>query len=233
MTATDMAGPGVDRLFGTGAHFAQVKSRRHPSMKPFIIGMKSRVEIFDLKKTDDQLAKAKQAIAALARDGKTVLFVGGKREVSDQVRATAKRIGAPFVASRWLGGTITNFTEIKKRIDRLADLTQKRDSGEHAKMFTKLERLYIEREIERLHGRLEGITSLTKRPDAMVIVDTRAEAHATKEARSAGIPIIGIMSSDCDLKDAAYPIVTNDSSRQTVTLVLDELAEAYEAGQKG
>lgn len=228
---TDLTGPGVDRLFETGAHFAQVKSRRHPSMKKFVLGTKSKVEIFDLAKTDEQLGAAKRAMAALARDGKTILFVGGKREVSDAVRDTAKRIGQPFVAGRWLGGTISNFVEIKKRIDRLADLTQKRDSGELAKLYTKLERVFIDREITRLEERLGGITNLTKRPDAMVIVDTKHEAHASKEARDAGVPVIGIMSSDCDLKDAAFPVVTNDSSRKTVSLVLDELASAFEGGK--
>lgn len=233
MAITDMVGVGVDRLFGAGAHFAQVKSRRHPSMKPYVVGAKSKVEIFDLVKTDAQLAAAKQAIAALARDGKTVLFVGGKREVSDAVRATAQKLGAPFVAGRWLGGTVSNFTEIKKRIDRLADLLGKRESGELAKIYTKLERIHIDREIERLSTRLEGITELAKRPDAFVIVDTKHEAHATREARRAGIPVIGIMSSDCDLKDAAYPIVMNDASREAVSLVLGELAAAYEDGRKG
>ncbi len=228
-----MAGPGVDRLFATGAHFAQLKSRRHPSMKPFIIGTKSRVEIFDLAKTNDQLAEAKAAIAALARDGKTVLFVGGKREVSDIVRDTARRIGTPYVAGRWLGGTISNFVEIKKRIDRLADLSAKRESGELNKLYTKLERIYIDREIDRLSERLDGVRDLAKRPDAMVIVDTRHEAHATREALAAGIPIIGVMSSDCNVRDAAFPIVGNDSSRETVSLVLSELAAAYEMGRKG
>lgn len=233
MTIQDMAGPGVDRLFETGAHFAQLKSRRHPSMKPFIIGAKSKVELFDLAKTDEQLAAAKSAIAALARDGKTVLFVGGKREVSDIVRDTARRIGAPYVAGRWLGGTISNFVEIKKRIDRLADLTSKRESGELNKLYTKLERIFIDREIERLENRLEGVRDLARRPDAMVIVDTRHEAHATKEALNAGIPVIGVMSSDCNLKEARWPIAINDASRQAVTLVLSELASAYEQGRKG
>lgn len=226
-----MVGVGIDRLFGAGAHFAQVRSRRHPSMKPFIAGAKAKVEIFDLVKTDEQLKAAKQALAALARDGKTVLFVGGKREVSDAVRAAATRISAPFVAGRWLGGTVSNFTEIKKRIDRLADLSSKRDSGELAKLYTKLERIYIDREIARLSERLEGIRALEKRPDAFVIVDTKHEAHATREARRAGIPVIGIMSSDCDLTDAAYPIVMNDASREAVKLVLDELVSAYETGR--
>lgn len=232
MTISEMAGPGVDRLFGAGAHFAQLKSRRHPTMKPFIIGSKSKVELFDLAMSDAQLAEAKKAIAALARDGKTVLFVGGKREVSDLVRLAAERVGAPYVDGRWLGGTISNFTEIKKRIDRLADLTAKRESGELSKLYTKLERIYIDREIDRLTERLHGISDLERRPDAMVIVDTRHEAHATKEARDAGIPVIGIMSSDCNLKDAAYPVAVNDASRQTVTLVLEELTGAFETGRK-
>jgi small subunit ribosomal protein S2 len=201
-------------------------------MKPFVIGTKSKVEIFDLQKTDEQLAKAKQAMGALARDGKTVLFVGGKREVSDSVREAARRIGQPYVAGRWLGGTLSNFVEIKKRIDRLSDLTQKRESGELAKIYTKLERVFIDREITRLEERLGGIAALAKRPDAMVIVDTKHEAHASKEARDAGIPVIGIMSSDCDLTDAAFPIVVNDASRATVKLVLDELATAFETGSK-
>ena len=232
MTTDTSAGVGVDRLFETGAHFAQVKSRRHPSMKPFVIGTKSKVEIFDLAKTDEQLAKAKQAMSALASDGKTVLFVGGKREVSDSVRDAARRIGQPYVAGRWLGGTVSNFVEIKKRIDRLADLTAKRESGELAKLYTKLERVFIDREIARLEERLGGISNLAKRPDAMVIVDTKHEAHATKEAKQAGIPVIGVMSSDCDLSDAAFPIVVNDASRATVKLVLDELATAFEKGSK-
>lgn len=231
--SAEVRGAGIERLFGVGAHFAQVKSRRHPSMRPFVLGAKGGLEIFDLEKTDAQLASAKQALAALARDGKTVLFVGGKREASDAVRETAMRLGQPFVAGRWLGGTISNFPEIKKRIDRLADLSGKREDGSLGKIYTKLERIRIDREIDRLEERLEGIKNLARRPDALVIVDTRHEAHATKEARQAGIPIIGIMSSDCDLKDATYPIVTNDASRQAISLVLNELAVAFEDGQRG
>ncbi|MEJ0053512.1 MAG: 30S ribosomal protein S2 [bacterium] len=231
MTAVEMAGVGVDRLLGTGAHFAQVRRRRHPSMKQFVLGLKSRTEIIDLAKTDEQLARAKQAVAALARDGKTVLFVGGKPEISALVKDAAKRVGQPYVAGRWLGGTISNFVEIKKRIDRLLDLTEKRDSGELAKLYTKLERVKLDREIARLEGRLEGIVTLSKKPDALLVVDTKAEAHAVKEARDAGIPIIALMNSDCDLSDAAFPIVGNDASRATVTLVLAELTDAFEKGR--
>ena len=232
MSTADMQGVGVDRLFEAGAHFAQVKSRRHPSMKKFVLGTAAKTEIFDLAKTDEQLAAAKQAMSALARDGKTVLFVGGKREIARTVQEAANRIGQPVVATRWLGGTISNFVEIKKRIDRLADLTQKRDSGEFTRTKTKLERVFIDREIARLEERLGGIREMSRRPDAIIIVDTKYEAHATKEAKRAHIPVIGVMSSDCDVKDATFPIVVNDASRTAVALVLGELAAAYEQGRK-
>ena len=219
------------RLFDTGAHFAQVKSRRHPSMKPFLIGTKGRQEIIDLVKTTEQLDVAKSIMAALAKEGKTVLFVGGKVEVAALVKKAAQDIAAPYVATRWLGGTISNWSEIKKRVDRLAELQEKAAAGTLAKQHTKLELVKIEREKKRLLERLDGITTLAKRPDAFLVVDTKHEKHAVKEANDAGIPILAIMSSDCDLRDAAYPIVANDTSRETVRMILTGLVEAFKKGQ--
>lgn len=228
----DIASPvDVERLFKTGAHFAQAKSRRHPSMKPYLVGTKGRQEIIDLAKTDEQLASAKGAMTTLAREGKTVLFVGGKTEVAPEVVGVASRLGAPYVASRWLGGTISNWPEIKKRVDRLATLAEERASGVAARTHTKLELVLLEREEKRLALRLGGVVGLAKRPDALVVVDTKRERHAVKEARDAGIPIIALMSSDCDLRAATFPIVGNDASRETVRLVLNELADAFEAGR--
>lgn len=221
----------LQRLIDTGAHFAQVKSRRHPSMKPFLIGMKGRQEIFDLTQTEEQMAAAKKALGTLAAEGKTVLFVGGKTEIASLVREAAIRIDAPYVAARWLGGTISNWTEIKKRIDRLADLTERKAAGTLSKQHTKLEVVRLEREAKKLTERLDGITTLTKRPDALLVVDTKYEKHAVKEARDAGIPIIAIMSSDCNIADAAYPVVANDASRDTVRLLLGELVAAFEKGR--
>ncbi|HVM59092.1 MAG TPA: 30S ribosomal protein S2 [Candidatus Paceibacterota bacterium] len=221
----------VKRLFDAGAHFAQVKSRRHPSMKAFLVGAKGRQEIIDLAQTAAQIDAAKSALSALAKEGKTVLFVGGKTEVASLVKQAAESVGAPYVATRWLGGTISNWTEIKKRVDRLAELTEKSASGALAKQHTKLELVLLDREKTRLTERLDGITSLAKRPDALLVVDTKHEKHAVKEARDAGIPIIAIMSSDCDVHDAAYPIVANDASRETVRLILSELASAFEKGR--
>ena len=221
----------VQRLFDTGAHFAQVKSRRHPTMKPFIVGTKGRQEIIDLESTAKQIEAAKAALSTLARDGKTVLFVGGKTEIAALVKKAAESIGAPYVATRWLGGTISNWTEIKKRIDRLAELTEEDAAGTLAKKHTKLELLLLGREKTRLSNRLDGITTLAKRPDALVVVDTKHEKHAVKEANDAGIPIIAIMGSDCDLTEAAYPVVANDASRETVQYLLGELAAAFSAGR--
>ena len=221
----------LKRLFDTGAHFAQVKSRRHPSMKPYLVGTKGRQEIIDLVKTAEQLTAAKQVMAALAKEGKTILFVGGKVEIAALVKDAAQDIGAPYVATRWLGGTISNWNEIKKRVDRLAELSGETSAGTRAKQHTKLELVKIEREKKRLLERLDGITTLTKRPDALLVVDTKHEKHAVKEAKDAGIPVIALMSSDCDLSHATYPIVANDTSRETVRLVLAELTEAFQKGQ--
>src|ERR1035437_7314685 len=129
----------IQRLFDTGAHFAQVKSRRHPSMKPFLVGTKGRQEIIDLVKTSEQLEAAKTVMSTLAKEGKTILFVGGKVEIAALVKKAAQEINAPYVAARWLGGTISNWVEIKKRIGRIAELTEKASTGALAKQHTKLE----------------------------------------------------------------------------------------------
>jgi small subunit ribosomal protein S2 len=215
----------IERLYNAGAHFAQVRSRRHPSMKPFLLGASGRTEIIDLAQTETQLEAAKKVLAALAKEGKTVLFVGGKAEIAGLVKAAAIRV------TRWLGGTISNWVEIKKRIDRLADLAERRAAGTLAKQHTKLEVVLLEREEKRLAERLDGITGLTKRPDALLVVDPKHEKHAVKEAKDAGIPVIALMSSDCNLADATYPILANDASRTTVELILAELTEAFEKGR--
>ncbi len=228
---TDTKRGEVERLFKVGAHFAQVKSRRHPSMKPYILGAKARTEIIDLAKTESQLEAAKSALTALAKDGRSVLFVGSKPEIAPLLKAAAQRVGAPYVSTRWLGGTLSNFVEIKKRIDRLADLNEKKTTGTLAKLHTKLELLKLDREAKRLTDRLDGIAGIQKRVEAMLVVDTKHEKHAVKEANDAGIPVIAIMNSDCNLADATFPIVANDASRETVQFLLAELTAAYDKGR--
>lgn len=197
-------------------------------MRPFVFGTKAKVDVIDLAKTEALLAKAKEAMERYGKEGATVLFVGGKEEVRAAVKAAAESCGQPFVAGRWLGGTLTNFAEIKKRIARLRELT---DGSTDERKFTKLERLMRSREATRLAERLGGAKDLEKRPDALLVIDTKREKIAVAEAKSLRIPIIALMSSDCDLADAAYPIVGNDTSIASVSLILSELAEAFRAGR--
>lgn len=218
--------PIISKLFSVGAHFGYAPSRRHPSQAPFIFGTKGGVELFDLEQTALQLEAASAKIAALAQERKTVLFVGGKAEARDEVRRAAERVGQPYVASRWIGGTLTNFSEIRKRLARLADLSEKREKGELAK-YTKRERLLIDREITDLENMFGGIRSVEKLPDALVIVDSRYESAAVDEANLLGIPVIALINSDGDVNNITAPISANDSSRDTIHFVLEVLTKSY------
>lgn len=223
----------VDRLFKAGAHFAFSRSRRHPSATPFIFGTKQRVEIFDLEKTAEALEKAKNFVRALGAEGKAIVFVGGKPESQKIIRGAAERIGMPYVSGRWIGGTLTNAPEIKKRIARLEELRSQRESGELSK-YTKLERLMIDRDITRLENSFGGIVSLKEGlPSALFVVDTRREHIALKEAAAVGIPVIGLANSDCDHHKVLFPIPANDTAVESIALIVDEIAEAYQAGRSG
>lgn len=216
----------IDKLFSVGAHFAYAPSRRHPSTTPFIFGSKGGVELFDLEQTAEFLENALAFIKVLAQESKTILFVGGKAEAREALVRTAQRLSMPYVASRWIGGTLSNFSEIKKRLARLADLMGKREKGELAK-FTKRERLFIDREISDLEGMFGGIKHLQKLPDALVVVDPRYEGVGVEEARKLKLPIVALMNSDCDRGVITHPIPANDASREVIALILDEVAKTY------
>lgn len=223
--------PTIESMFKAGGHFGLVKSRRHPTMTPYIFGSKNRTEIFDLELTTKTLEAAKDYVRSLAKLGKQILFVGGKSEARKAVHDGAQSIGMPFVDGRWIGGTITNFTEVRKRIDKYERLMTEKEKGELAK-YTKKERLLIDREIARLEMMFSGIVSMKEKPVAMFVVDTRKEYSAVKEAKDAGIPIIALMSSDCDLNDAKYPIVGNDSSRASIAFFVNEITKAFEEAKR-
>lgn len=223
----------VDALFKVGAHFGFSRSRRHATMRPLVYGVKGKTDILDLTKTAPLLEGALAFVRASGASGKKLLFVGGKAEVQEFVRKAAEEVGMPYVAGRWLGGTLTNFVEIKKRIKRMVELMADREAGTLAKKYTKKERLLIDREIARLETNFTGLVSLEKLPDALVVVDTRKEEIAVSEARALGIPVIGIMNSDCDLSQVSHPVVGNDASRESVQFFLNHIVEAYREGQKG
>ena len=221
----------VETMFSAGAHFGLGKSRRHPSVRPYIFGTKAGTDIFDLEKTEKLLESAKAFVAALAKDSKVILFVGGKKEASAAVKAGAQAIGMPHVEGRWIGGTITNFTQTRKRIERYERLISDKEKGELAK-YTKRERMLIDKEIFSLEKMFLGIVSLKKMPDALFVIDPRREKIALKEAADFNIPVIALAGSDCKISDIKYPIVGNDSSKSSIQFFVEEIAKAYHNGKK-
>ncbi len=217
----------IEKLFSVGAHFGYAPSRRHPSVAPFIFGVKGGTELINLEDTSDCLLSALEVVKTLSGARKTILFVGSKAEAREALTRAADRLGQPYVASRWIGGTLTNFSEIKKRVGRLTDATSMREKGELAK-FTKHERLLIDREITDLDVMFGGLRGMTKLPDALVVVDPRHESGAVAEAKLLNIPVIAILNTDCDKSSIKYPIPANDASVQSVAFLLGEIATAYE-----
>jgi small subunit ribosomal protein S2 len=200
-------------------------------MKKAIYGVKNNMEIIDLGKTSEALAVAEKFVIDLAKEGKKILFVGSKNQIRDVIEAEAQRINMPYVKNRWIGGTLTNFAEIKKRILRFKDLSDKKEKGEFG-MYTKKERILIDREIDGLDRNFGGAASIVDVfPSALFIVDPKKEEIAVKEALSVGLPIIAISNSDCNIGDIKYPIPVNDSARASVQLITRCIVEAYRSAQ--
>src|SRR3989338_2880665 len=198
----------IERLFGVGAHFGFKKSRRHPSVTPFLFGTKEGNDIFNLEQTSELINVA-----------------------SSVVKEAAMKAEMPYVVNRWIGGMITNLSEIKKRIFRMEELVREQESGELERKYTKKERLLLGRELTKLNHNFFGISKMTKTPDIMVVVDPRHDAIAIKEAQFMNIPVIGIMSSDCNVKYVTYPVLVNDALQCSVKLVLEELVAAIVEGK--
>ncbi len=221
----------IERLFGAGAHFGFKKSRRHPTVAPFLFGAKDGNDIIDLEKTATSLGAAADFLSDAAKNGKTIVLVSTKDETSRLVTRHAAAANLPFVTNRWIGGMMTNFSEIKKRIARLESLIAERDSGELERKYTKKERVLINREIEKLEFNFSGIRTLTRPADVMVVVDPRHDVIAVREARDMNIPIVGLSSSDGDVSLVTYPVVINDSLQASVDIALGELVAAISAGK--
>jgi small subunit ribosomal protein S2 len=223
--------PKIENMFKAGAHFGFSKTRRHPTVTPYIFGVKNKVEIFDLEKTGILLEKAKAFVESLAKEGKSILFVGGKSEARNAVKSGALSINMPYVDGRWIGGTLTNFMQIRKRVEKLERLTSEKEKGELAK-YTKKERLLIDREIANLERFFTGIVSMKDLPKAVFVVDPKKEITAVKEAQDMGIPVIALAGSDCNIKGLDFPIVGNDSSQTSVQFFVHEITKAYASVKK-
>ena len=218
-------------MFKSGAHFGFAKSRRHPTAKPFIFGAKYRVEIFDLEKTGEELEKAKDFVRNLGKEGKQLLFVGGKAEARSAVKMAAESVGMPYVAGRWIGGTLTNFGMIRSRVNEMLDIISKKEKSELNK-YTKKERLLIDRKLDNLVFYFDGIVSMKDLPKAIFIVDPKKEKNAVAEAKKVGIPVLALAGTDCDLSEIDYAIPANDSSVSSIKFFLNEIAAAYREGKE-
>jgi small subunit ribosomal protein S2 len=222
----------IKTLHDAGTHFGYPRTRRHPTATSYLYTTKDRTDIFDLEETQKRLDAAKAFVASLSAQGKSILFVGGKHEAVAIVKSAAEKIGQPYVASRWIGGTLTNFKNIRKRIERLERLTADRESGELEKKYTKKEQLLLSREVEGLLFRFGGITKMADLPGALFIVDSRHEKIAVEEANQMRIPVIALSSSDCDFSKVQYPIPGNDTVVKSISLVANEIADAYQEGRR-
>lgn len=220
----------IDELFQAGAHFGFVKSRRHPSTKKFIFGAKNNLEVFDLEKTSGELLKAIQVVEDKGKEGSQILFVGGKSEAREAVTSAGRELNQPFVAGRWIGGTLTNWNEIKRRIQKLDELTTQKEKGELAK-YTKKERLLIDREIAKLTLYFSGLSTMKGLPKLVIIVDPKKEHIAVSEATAMKVPTIAIAGTDTNLYSVTHAIPANDSSKQSIGLIIKKLVEAYKRGQ--
>lgn len=222
----------LEEMFQAGVHYGYSKSRRHPSVLPFVFTTKNGVDIINIEKTEVLLEKAMLFISELAASGKTILLVGTKPEARQQVVETALALNLPYVSERWVGGALTNFSEIKKRINRLLDLRGQKEKGELEK-YTKKEKLLIAKEMEDMTKNFQGLTTLTKTPDALIVIDSKKESIAVTEAQKMGLPIIAILNTDCNLKEVTYPIVANDASVSSINFFLGKIKEAYTNGSQG
>ena len=230
MTKDVKNSPMVEALFKAGAHFGYTKTRRHPSTTPFILTSKNKADIINLEKTAESLEKAKILIKTLAKEGKKILFVGTKPEAKKITTDTALSLDMPYVSERWVGGIITNFPEIKKRIAKLVEWRESKTTGGLEK-YTKKERLLIDKEAERLQKYFSGLVGLTKAPDLLFVIDSDKEHIAVDEAQKSKVPVMSLSNSDSDIRGLEHPIIGNDAATLSIAFFMEEIAKAFREGR--
>lgn len=219
----------IQKMFELGAHLGFSRRRRHPSVSKYIYGYKNNAAVIDLEHTSAALARAEEFVTKLGQDRAILLFVGNKPEARLFIKKAAVALNLPYVAERWIGGTLTNFKEIKKRIDKLQWIKDAEKSDELAK-YKKKERLLFAKEKKDLERYFGGITDMDKLPKAMFVLDSGMEDIAVAEAKLLHIPIVAVVNSDCNIKNIDYPIVANDTASNSIEFFINRLAAAYQAG---
>jgi small subunit ribosomal protein S2 len=220
----------MKQLLEAGVHFGHQTRRWNPKMKRFIYGDRNGIYIIDLQQTLKQIENAYTFIRDLVADGGSVLFVGTKKQAQDSVREYAERCGMPYVNERWLGGMLTNFQTISKRVAKMKEYQRMRDSGEFDAMLKK-EALKYSRELAKLERNLGGIQNMTRLPDAVFVLDTKKEDIAVTEANKLGIPIVAVVDTNCDPDVIQYVIPGNDDAIRSGNLMCRVVSEAVEEGR--
>ena len=218
-------------LLEAGVHFGHQTKRWNPKMKEFIFGERNGIYIIDLNKTVKKFRDAEQFVTSLAADGRTLLFVGTKRQAQDVIAEEAQRCGMFYINQRWLGGLLTNFATIQRSLGRLRDLEAMVTDGRYDTL-TKKEQARAEKEKRKLLKNLEGIRQMSRLPDAIFVVDTRKEKIAVDEARKLKIPVIGIVDTNCDPDEVDYVIPGNDDALRAIRLFASKVAEAIVSGRQ-
>ncbi|MDD3940015.1 MAG: 30S ribosomal protein S2 [Candidatus Pacebacteria bacterium] len=210
----------IEDLAKAGVAYGYRKTRRHPSTKDFIYSTQNGVDLIDLNKTSEQLKEAVEFLKSIKAQNKKIIFIGEKPEVIQIVREVALALGEPYIVNRFIGGSITNFPQIKKRVEKLQHMLDQKEKGEWSK-FTKKEQLLMQRELEKLDKNFGGLTGVGNLPGAIVVVDSKYEEIPVCEAAIAHIPVVSLSNTDCDISTIEYPIVCNDSSRSSVETILN------------
>lgn len=219
----------IEKMFEAGVHYGYGKTRRHPSVSTYIYTTKNKTDIIDLEKTNVMLSDALGFIQELGAKNKTILFVGTKPEAKEAIKNMAESLNMPYVTERWIGGIISNYTEIKKRILELENYRKDTITGGLDK-YTKKERVVMAKKMERLARYYSGLVGLKKAPDAIFIIDPKAEHIAFTEAHKYGIKAVALANSDTNIKNIDYPIVGNDASIPSILFFTTALTNAYKAG---
>ncbi len=215
----------MKKMLESGVHFGHQTRKWNPKMKPYIYTSRNGTYIVDLNKTLEQIEDAYSELKAISERGGKVLFVGTKKQAADIIEEQALRSGSFYVNKRWLGGLLTNFRTIQKRIKRLIEIEEMEASGKLA-LYTKKEQAQILKEKSKLETSLGGIKEMKKLPDAVVIVDPKEEHNAVAEAKKLGIPVFAMLDTNCDPDDADYPIASNDDANRSIKLLTTILADA-------
>ena len=220
----------TDEMQTAGLKFGHNVSRLHPKMKDFVSGIKNNVHMIDLEKTAKEFDRALKYISHLASEGKIILLVGTKIQIKEFTKNTAEACQLPYVAERWLGGTLTNFETISKRVQYFKELETKKNTGGLEK-YTKKERLLFDKELESLKKKFEGIKNMAKLPDAVLVLDVKKDIACVREARKKGIVIVGVVDTNIDPTLADYPIPANDDAISSIKYILEKVQETI-AGEK-